>query len=262
MRVYYRANAAEAEKLCEAGRYLADYLALNADPYDFEFLLGDWKMQYFGWPEEDDEETQEEMAKIEFVDDLDERQLAHFTRFAEEHGPPYAAQHMGAEAPAYVYFSDVRPLPPGTWLVHFTEASFASFDRGTTIYGLALSTWKREKDVVDCERNLSSDIGLAEVVYGFAYRAEGRERLGPHSPLASAASLGPNVLFFQTDCAVAAYHEGDMEEQVIFPLCTEYNVHVGTYDTQNLEFWLETDGEDLGPFPSPESVVAELEEAA
>jgi hypothetical protein len=162
---------------------------------------------------------------------------------------------MGSDAPAYLYFGEVVQLPPGAWLVHFTKADFASFDRGTTLEGLALSTWKRSKDEVDCERNLSGELGPFEIVYGFAYDPEGSGNWADR-----ARGYGYSVLFFQTDCAVSAWHWGDQEQQVIFPLCTEYNVHTGTYGDGG--FWLDGDEEDLGPFRTPADVVAELEEAA
>jgi hypothetical protein len=57
VKVYLRANPEQARAICDEARYLAQYLAIDVDPYDFDFLLDDWKVQYFGWPDEDDEET-------------------------------------------------------------------------------------------------------------------------------------------------------------------------------------------------------------
>ena len=69
---------------------------------------------------------------------------------------------------------------------------------------------------------------------------------------------GDQVMLFQTDCAVSAWHTTDNFEQVIFPLCSEYNVHRGSYDGHVLSFE-STDGGEYKEFDSLDEVIADAE---
>lgn len=109
-------------------------------------------------------------------------------------------------------------LPDGTWLIHFTnESPFRAFDRGSSIEGLHLSTWRKIKQRADCTNNLSSD-AFAEVVFGFAFEAD------ISNVRWYGKKYGRNAVLFQCDCAVSVTHYGDQEDQVIFPICSEYRV--------------------------------------
>lgn len=213
--------------------WLADYLDIDIDPYDFRHELLEWaeesRVKKDGSGRKVDDETGAE--------DLSEKQLASLKKWLIDNhkGEDWVA--TGAiDVPAYLYFmKPIERLPVGTWCVHFTNAdAFDVFDRGTTLEGLALSTHKREKDDVDCEKNLTEDIGSFEVVYGFAFLAKDRD------VLYRGQKYGRNAVLFQTDAAVRAYHIGDEEDQVIFPLCSEYNV-IPMYDPRQGEISIATE---------------------
>jgi hypothetical protein len=67
---------------------------------------------------------------------------------------------------------------------------------------------------------LTDSIGSWSVVYGFAFNADARNVLS----WSNREKYGKNAVLFQSDGAVEAWHYGDEERQVIFPLCSEYNV--------------------------------------
>ena len=157
-------------------------------------------------------------------------------------------------APAYLYFNEVSKMPEGSWGIHFTRAnSFDVFDRGTTLDGLALSTHKNKKDVVDCSRNISEGIGPAEIVFGFAFPVTERNvlRMGLEK-------YGHNAVLFQTDGAVRAWHVGDEEYQMIFPLCSEYNV-IPLVEPRPGDIRVETEGSEVAAFQTLEDVIAYAE---
>lgn len=228
--------------------WLAGYLDIDLDPYDFQHELTTWA----------------KIAKVK--KDIDGRKITEETSAGELSTPQREAfkqwlvdNHKGEdwvasgaiyEVPAYLYFSEVKKLPAGTWCVHFTRHdAFDVFEQGTTLEGLALSMHKKEKDPVDCEKNLTEDIGSAEVVYGFAFEASER------NVLSRGQKYGQNAVLFQTDAGVRAWHIGDEEYQVIFPLCSEYNV-IPLIDPSPGDIRIETEGGEEAVFKSLDEVIA------
>lgn len=196
----------------EIQTWLYDWLSRGIDPFDFPlYLITDWA-------------EENEIQGIEdgtYFDELTAAQQADYKAWLEGE-IPRLMHNDPMEMPASVVLHAKRKPPPGTWFAHFTRESggFHAFDRGTTIEGLHLSTWKERKDFADCKKNLSPDIGVREVVFGFAFEAAEAAR----AQGAYGRKYGDNILLFQCDCAVIAEHDGDDETQAIFPICAEYNV--------------------------------------
>lgn len=205
--------------------WLANYLDIAIDPYDFMDYLPEWAEESRIRKDSRGMAIDRETS----AQDLSPRQLKSFTDWLIKNRKGEELVGTGAihGVPAYLYFDEVSRLPAGTWLVHFTSANpFEAFERGTTLEGLALSTHKREKDEVDCLKNLTDEIGIYDAVYGFAFEAQGGRVAGHRMDVMShgLSKYGDNAVLFQTDAGVRAWHIGDEEYQVIFPLCSEYNV--------------------------------------
>lgn len=188
---------------------LASYLNQDLDPWDFEWLL----------------ELYLKDQGLDLGTSFDEVvELPGFRDFAK--GKLASSQiAVDVSDPAYLLFDDAQLMPPDQWYVHFSPRSFSRFDRGVTLDSLALSTYLKKKVMVDCSFNLSpNEVGLFEVVWGFAIHAH----LGINQEaVETSRKYGKNFVLFQTDFAVRAYHAGDEQWQIIFPLCTEYNVVSG-----------------------------------
>lgn len=203
------------KKVREVQNWLFEFLDIDLDPYDFSHEIIPWAkaegVRKDGEGRKIDQETS--------PDELSDKQRADFKQWLLKHqkGEEWVATGE-IYVPAYLYYSDVRKLPVGTWCVHFSDHSFDVFEKGTTLQGLALSTHKREKDPVDCTKNLDPDIGTFEVVFGFAFEAD-QQHVGWRGQ-----KYGNNAILFKTDGGVRAWHIGDEENQVIFPLCSEYDV--------------------------------------
>lgn len=232
--------------------WLFDYLTPEGglDPYDFMHYIEEWaefaRQKRDGSKRIIDNETS--------AGDLSEIQLAKFKKWLLENrkGEDWVASG-DIMTPAYLYFNEVKKLPTGTWCIHFTNAdAFDVFEKGTTLDGLALSTWKREKDAVDCEKNLTNDIGSAECVFGFAFTADER------NVIAKGQKYGKNAALFQVDGGVRAWHIGDEEYQVIFPLCSEYNV-IPLLEPHRDRIVIETEGGEEAVFGSIEDVIRYVE---
>ena len=230
--------------------WLADYLDIDIDPYDFNHELLDWakaaKIRKDGEGRKFDDETS--------CHELSEKQLEAFKQWLIKNHKGEDWVSTGAiDVPAYLYFTEVKRLPVGTWCIHFTgKDPFGVFEYGTTLEGLALSTHKREKDQVDCDKNLTEDIGSAEVVYGFAFLASDRD------VLYRGQKYGRNAVLFQTDAGVRAWHIGDEEYQVIFPLCSEYNV-IPMVEPQPGDIRIQTESGDDVEFKTLDEVIAYVE---
>lgn len=189
---------------------LANYLNQDLDPWDFEWLR----------------DLYVESEGLDPGTSFDEIvEMPDFVKFAKR---KIASGQMQPDVydPAYLLFEGAEVMPPGQWYAHFSPEEFSRFDRGITLDALSLSTYVKKKAMVDCKTNLRPDeVGLFEIVWGFA--------IGVGSPsddndaIQTARSYGRHFILFQTDFAVMAYHSGDNQWQIIFPLCTEYNVHVG-----------------------------------
>jgi hypothetical protein len=200
----------------EIQTWLYDYLRrdINApgfEPFDFPMhLIQEW-------------------AEEEGVEGIGEEWS--FDELPEEHHKPYVKWLRGeiprlmrddpTTLPAYTVLHAEAKLPRGTWLAHFTRerGGFDAFDRGTPIEGMHLSTW-RQPYRAKCPNNLSPDLSTYEVIFGFAVQAD----MGWRDQLSYSHMYGKEVVLFQCDCAVEAYHDGDEQTQVIFPICSEYNV--------------------------------------
>jgi hypothetical protein len=190
-------------------RDLFHYLSIELDPYDFSYYLEDWVR-----------ETDTGLSEMD-VSALSQSQLKEFVSWLKANNKPEEyARDLPIESPAYLHMQAQEMLPVGTWLIHFSRKQFNKFQFGTTLDGLHLSTWKREKQPADCGKNLKSS--LFEAVFGFAFPAEAR------NVLRYGESYGRNLVLFRTDAAVLAYHYGDAQHQAVFPLCSEYDVHALT----------------------------------
>jgi len=199
-------------KCAEIQAWVLKWLSTDLDPQDFPLYL------IAAWAEENEIDGVPENA---YVDDLAPVQQADYKAWLE--GEVWRLMATDPlELPAYLTLHAERKAPPGTWFAHFTcePGGFHAFDRGTTMDGLHLSTWKRRKDPANCKRNLPDAIGIAEVVFGFAFDAATAAR----NQRGYGHKYGDHVVLFQCDCAVIAYHDGDEETQAIFPICAEYNV--------------------------------------
>lgn len=245
-------NALEAAGIdCyEIQGWLFDYLKQDVDPYDFQYAI-------IRWAEDTLEEVDAKDRAIDDdtqYDDLSKEQQDDFVRWLKNEVPDFMSKHP-FDAPAYLTLHAIRKLPAGTILVHFTGSRFDAFDRGSTIEGMHLSVYK-SKEFADCEINLSKDVGLAEVVFGFALKAPDAARYAR----AYAKKYGENVVIFRCDCAVLAYHDGDDEYQAIFPICGEYDVVSLAGDGYGgFTLGSVVDGEDV-EFPSLAAALAWYEE--
>lgn len=231
--VKFKKNAVE-EKLCESAKWLAAYLETEFDPYDFNYLVPDF-LRSRGYRERTEED----------YDQLPEDLQAEFVEWAKGEPLNRLMQHDPLGIPSYLYFAQPRVLPAGTWLVHFSRSRFLAFEKGATLETLALSTHVDAKTLKSCDANLDPDTGPYEVVFGFALEAA---EVGPFEAREMARSFGKHVMLFQCDCAVKAWHTTDNQNQVIFPLCSEYNVHRGTVDPGGhvtFSFTRESDLEDV-----------------
>lgn len=213
-----------------AQRQLIDYLNQDVDPYDFQYLMSDWN------PTRADELDNQ-------VDLLAEEELAQFTKWLRSpEGQKQLNRELTADSPSYLFFSNARAVPKGHWLMHFTrETPFNSFKYGAFGHELGLTTHfrDRKRNVAKCPENAWGDLGLFETVYGFAFDVTNLQRLqrhiGPHK-------YGLNAVLFQHNHAVVAHHYGDAEDQVIFPLCGEYNaVPIYNVEPQGLGGTVSTD---------------------
>jgi hypothetical protein len=208
------------ERLCKIAVDLKRYLDQDIDPHDFssDYFLEQWNEAY------------PDLAVDPDSGEPPESKL--FAEWVRDTVVPELMRHDPTSLPGYVYFDGPRLLPKGSWLVHFSRERFDVFEYGTTFENLALSTWNRTKDEVSCARNRYPDASLYEIVWGFAFDAGSRDV----SSGTGAKKYGSNVVLFQTDCAVLAHHSGDEEYQAIFPLCSEYNRHSGSYSSGTFYF--------------------------
>jgi hypothetical protein len=219
--------------------WLFDYLDTEIDPYDFGSYLQEWA-----------KESRVRLPEETYYEDLKPAQQKKFEKWLVDNEKGVDWVSTGdIYAPAYLYFNEVSKLPVGTWCVHFTnEGAFDVFEQGTTLDGLALSSHKQNKDTVDCKKNLSDEIGSAECVFGFAFTADQRNVLN------LGQKYGRNAVLFQIDGGVRAWHVGDEEYQVIFPLCSEYNV-IPLVGPEPGDIRIETEGGEEMTFQALQEVI-------
>jgi hypothetical protein len=197
--------------------FLFDYLSTKVDPYDFpHYFLEEWG-----------NEVGVEIGDDDHADSLKPDQLKAYGQWLidNEKGVQWVQDDPYGSA-AYLTFDEVSKMPKGTWGIHFThQEPFDSFERGITLEGLHLSTWRKEKVQADCGKNLTEDIGPYEHVWIFAFEALRHPQGRVADPVNYGINkYGKNAVLFQTDGAVRAWHPGDEEYQLIFPACSEYNV--------------------------------------
>jgi hypothetical protein len=103
--------------------------------------------------------------------------------------------------------------------IHFTNSLPRKFTQGTTISKMHLAAWKEDKDKARCPANLR--LSLEKAVFVFAYPAEyivGLIEAGTFP------EYGRNAVIGRTDQAVEVWHVGDEEYQLVFPVCSEYDL--------------------------------------
>jgi hypothetical protein len=139
-----------------------------------------------------------------------------------------------------------RKMKPGIWYRHGAKSPFRNFLYGTKYCGMATSANRGAKATVDCTTNLLASTPESERVWGFAYPArmtaygksirrsrglwtdedekidEIRQNHVYRGSLWS--KYGQAAVYFKTNAAVEAWHLGDNDWQIIFPLCSEYDV--------------------------------------
>jgi hypothetical protein len=196
---------------------LFNYLNIDMDPFDFADQMPQWAA-----------EAGVALGDEPQVEDLTEAQLKSFHDWLVENENQFIGDIPPELVPSYVFLRSPRKLPKGSWLVHFTNADpFKAFDRGATIMdGLHLTVGGGKTKVEDRNYNISDRPGSYERVYGFAFglAREGAGRGGPIDLLRYAHDkYGENIVLFQSDMAVEAYHGGDEEYQAIFPIGSDYN---------------------------------------
>lgn len=161
----------------------------------------------------------------ESVEDLTPEQLRDYAKWLRKTGITQELQDDPYSVPPRYYFQDVKRLPEGSWLIHHTDARLHTFDRGAELHGLHLSTWNRRKPMAG-KLNLDDEISAYERVYAFAFTVEEDPTIDRQGrPKPGKKKYGRNLYIFQCDSAVEAFHEGDNEEQAIFPVGSEYNFH-------------------------------------
>lgn len=158
--------------------------------------------------------------------------------FADDHRP-----ECGNFA-SWRVMSAVRKMPPGIWYRHGSKNAFRQFLYGTRYCGMQNSTNRAAKAQANCSLNLSRSLPDSERVWGFAYPAmmtdlgiSLREKSGIWTPefeqlhdfrvgmgMRRAGSYGDFAVYFKTNAAVEVWHIGDSEWQIVFPLCSEYDV--------------------------------------
>jgi hypothetical protein len=185
---------------------LVEYLNQDLDPYDYGWLIPDW------------DETKE--ADFEALNDDERKRFTTWLKKKRDTG--YKEFFDDPDAPSYLYFSGAEVVPADEWFVHFTHASpFFAFKHGATAESLALTRHRHDKHrmgrAVSCPQNPANSI--FETAYGFALHAKDAAR---HTR-SYAKKYGQNAVLFKHAHAVSAYHTGDDEHQVIFPICSEYD---------------------------------------
>lgn len=184
---------------------LIDYLNQGVDPYDFGYLMEDWN-------------SARAAGLDNQVDLLTEDELKEFTDWLQEEGHNKVMREVSADSPSYLFFSDARAAKKGGWLIHFTnESPFTSFEYGApgTELGLTVHFVNRKRNKAECPQH--EDGSIYDTLYAFAFALDSRDWRG------AARKYGRNAVIFQHDYGVQAYHSGDDEEQIIFPICREYN---------------------------------------
>jgi hypothetical protein len=201
------------------GEWIADFLVehLNPsepDPFDFQFLLSDWVRG----------EKIQGVDEDASVEDLEPKLLRKFAAWLKSRDGELAIGRTMDDlglldnpkaVPDHVVMLEARRLPVGSWCLHYTRRDpFSSFKYGARLDTPLWYTGGRNPRAARavCPGNLSEREGIFNVVFGFAFSAK--------KPF---FSYGNNAVLFRCDVAVEFYHVGDGYDQVVFPICSEYD---------------------------------------
>jgi hypothetical protein len=198
----------------------------------------------------------------ESVEDLTPEQLREYAKWLRKTGIELEIRDDPFSVPPAYFFIAPRRLPEGTWLTHHTDMDFERFSQGALMEGLHLSTWRKSKPVArKGEGNLDDEISLYERVFAFAYEPSDDPSIARDgSPRqVSRHKYGQKLMLFQTDAAVSAWHPGDDEQQAIFPVGSEYNVH-RIYPEH--DHWEVEIGDEMREFRTIDEVIAAIEAAS
>jgi len=208
---------------------LIDYLNTDLDAADFpRHYLMEWA-----------EDNKIDVSEDTYSYDLPIEEQASYEEWLrdKEIGIRWIEEDPYYSAP-YLTLNGAELVPPGTWLVHFSDTPFDAFRQGTQVEGMHLSAWREKKYPVDCgddrkvsledaiagiTYNLDPNISFYEAVFGFAYKLKNIAGK-PYLIDMKSRIYGEHGVLFQTDYGVEVYHPGDDEDQVIFPLCGERNI--------------------------------------
>lgn len=196
-----RKTKSDEPTVAERLKWLGDYLKIDADPYDFTYLVSD----YYEWLGEDPPEAFDADDPHDFFETDDGKAVEKdFVKWLTSEGLDQFEVANDAHAPAYLHFQVRGDAPADTWLVHFSDEA-AGIARDGFLHGhpdertLGLTTW-----FVDSVRK-------AEAGWNFGFRATS----GDANNAAYNRKYGRDAVLFQAP-GVRAYHWGDEEEQVIF----------------------------------------------
>jgi hypothetical protein len=183
-----------------------------------------WMAKLYVWPGDD------EADELNDPSELSPEQRDQLLTWLRSGGVERLIEREPLEVPAAWYFERPRPLPPGTWLLHHTDETFCNFDRGATVEGLQLSTWSTRKSMAqrirrkdDFAGNVDDSLGSYERVYAFAFTLDDDPAILRDGSFGS-SQYGRRAVLFKSDAAVRAWHTGDLQQQAIFPVGTEYSV--------------------------------------
>ncbi len=177
---------------------LRDYLKHGIDPHDFPHLLE----QYFEANGFDLPEGFE--SDYEQLDKMSESELQAFKGWLEKNNHLMHDAFEGAHSPSYLHLDYQKIVPPGTWLIHFSnnaaDIGRKGFEYGhEDMYSLGLTTWFTDK------------ARMREQGWNFAFEAGSNYA----AQAAYKQKYGEHAVMFQ--CAgVNAFHSGDQEAQIIY----------------------------------------------
>ena len=120
-----------------------------------------------------------------------------------------------------VHFDTAKELPPDTWLIHFTDAN---------PYDIIRTGFKgRDLDILGLTTHYKQGSRSGDLALAFEYDELGREP----------SKYGKNAVMFQVKESAKAWHWGDEEYQVIFPVEAAHNLHGLFRSDEEGDGWLE-----------------------
>lgn len=181
--------------------YLAQYLNGGVDTRDFAQYLSTWFEETGRKPPKgfDPDEPYEIFEKKSW-----EKLEAPFKSWCEDTGSRMFLRDEPALAPAYLYFSGAKIVPPRMLLVHFSDDA-ESISREGFIYG------HEEMQTLGLTVFLSDRERTRGPGWNFAFFAQGSEA----ATCARTGKYGKSAVLFRAG-GVSVYHSSDEENQVIF----------------------------------------------